>query len=44
MKGVTTIQLRKSVVEELKSIKKYHRETYDEVISELIKVLIKKSV
>jgi len=36
MKDVTTIQLKKSVVRKLKAIKKYPRETYDEVISELI--------
>jgi uncharacterized protein YeeX (DUF496 family) len=34
---VTTIQLKKSVVEELKSIRKYPRETYNETISNLIK-------
>lgn len=36
-KEVTTIQLRKSVVEELKSIKKYPRQTYNEVIMDLVK-------
>jgi len=36
MKDVTTIQLKKSVVRKLKAIKKYPRETYDEVISGLI--------
>ncbi len=35
-KEVTTIQLRKSVVEELKSIKKYPRQTYNEVIMDLV--------
>ena len=34
----TTIQLKKSVVKELKSIRKYPRETYNEIISELIKI------
>ena len=34
---VTTIQLKKSVVKELKSIRKYPRETYNETISNLIK-------
>ncbi len=34
---VTTIQLKKSVVEELKNIRKYPRETYNETISNLIK-------
>ena len=38
MKDVTTIQLKKSVVRKLKAIKKYPRETYDEVISELIEM------
>ncbi|MGD0643599.1 MAG: hypothetical protein ABSA75_01690 [Candidatus Bathyarchaeia archaeon] len=34
---VTTIRLRKSVVKELKNIRKYPRETYDETILNLIK-------
>lgn len=38
MKEVTTIQLKKSVVKELKSIRKYPRETYNEIISNLIKL------
>lgn len=38
MKEVTTIQLKKSVVKELKSIRKYPRETYNEIISDLIKM------
>jgi hypothetical protein len=38
MKEATTIQLKKSVVKELKSIKKYPRETYNETISDLIKI------
>ena len=33
----TTIQLKKSVVKELKAIKKYQRETYNETILNLIK-------
>lgn len=33
----TTIQLKKSLVEELKSIRKHPRETYNETISNLIK-------
>ena len=33
----TTIQLKKSVVKELQSIRKYPRETYNEIISDLIK-------
>ena len=35
---VTTIQLKKSVVRELKSIKRYPRETYNETISNLIRM------
>jgi hypothetical protein len=38
MKDATTIQLKKSVVKELKSIRKYPRETYNETISDLIKI------
>ena len=34
---ITTIQLKKSVVKELKNIRKYPRETYNETISSLIK-------
>jgi hypothetical protein len=36
-KDATTIQLKKSVVKELKNIRKYPRETYNEIISDLIK-------
>jgi predicted nucleic-acid-binding protein len=36
---VTTIQLNKSVVRALKHIKKYPRETYNEVILNLIKTV-----
>ena len=35
---VTTVQLNKSVVRALKRIKRYKRETYNEVILELIKM------
>jgi hypothetical protein len=35
---VTTIQLKKSLVKELKSIRRYPRETYNEIISDLIKL------
>lgn len=35
--AVTTVQLSKSVVAALKRIKKYPRETYNEIISGLIK-------
>jgi hypothetical protein len=38
MKEATTIQLNKSVVKELKNIKKHPRETYNETISGLIKL------
>jgi len=38
MKEATTIQLKKSVVKELRSIRKYPRETYNETISDLIKM------
>jgi hypothetical protein len=38
MKEATTIQLKKSVVKELKSIRKYPRETYNEIICDLIKI------
>ena len=38
MKDATTIQLKKSVVKELKTIRKYPRETYNEIISDLIKI------
>ncbi len=38
MKEATTIQLKKSVVKELKKIRKYPRETYNETISDLIKL------
>jgi predicted nucleic-acid-binding protein len=34
---VTTVQLNKSVVRALKHVKKYPRETYNEVILDLIK-------
>jgi hypothetical protein len=34
---VTTVQLKKSVVKELKEIRKYPRETYNETILNLIK-------
>jgi hypothetical protein len=34
----TTIQLKKTLVKELKSIRKYPRETYNETISNLIKM------
>jgi len=36
MKEVTTIQIRKSTSRRLKEVKRYERETYDEVISHLI--------
>jgi hypothetical protein len=36
LKDVTTVQLRKSVVKELKAIKKYPRQTYNEIITDLV--------
>jgi hypothetical protein len=36
---ITTIQLKKSVLKELKSIKRYPRKTYNETISNLIKIV-----
>ena len=38
MKDATTIQLKKSVVKELKRIRKHPREIYNETISNLIKL------
>ena len=38
LKEATTIQLKKSLVKELKSIRKYPRETYNETISNLIRI------
>jgi len=35
---VTTIQLNKSIVKKLKSIRRYPRETYNETISNIIKM------
>jgi hypothetical protein len=37
MKDTTTVQLRKSVVKELKAIKKYPHQTYNEIIMDLVK-------
>jgi len=37
MENKTTIQLNKSIVESLKQIKQHPRQTYDEIISNLIK-------
>ena len=34
----TTIQLKKSLVKELQSIRKYPRETYNEIITDLLKL------
>jgi hypothetical protein len=36
MKDVTTVQLRRAVVKELKALKKYSRQTYNEVIMDLV--------
>ncbi len=38
MGNTTTIQLDKSVVESLKEVKEYSRQTYNEIIMHLIKV------
>jgi len=38
MKESTTIQLKKSLVKELKSIRKHPRETYNKTISNLIEL------
>jgi len=38
MSNDTTIQLKKSVVKELKAIRRYPRETYNETITDLIKI------
>ena len=38
MSDDTTIQLKKSVVRELKAIRRYPRETYNETITSLIKM------
>ena len=37
-KEATTIQLNKSTVKELKSIRRYPRETYNETIANLIRI------
>ena len=37
-KEATTIQLKRSTIKELKSIRKYPRETYNETITNLIKL------
>ena len=42
MVDVTTIQLNKSVVKEMKEIKEYPRQTYNELITQLVE--FKKSV
>jgi hypothetical protein len=38
MSDVTTVQLKKSLVKELKSIKRYPRQTYEELIEDLIRI------
>ena len=37
-KEATTIQIKRSTIKELKSIRKYPRETYNETITNLIKI------
>ena len=38
MMGVTTVQLNKSVVNSLKGLREYPRQTYNELINQMIKV------
>jgi hypothetical protein len=40
MKNETTIQLKKSVVEMLKSAKEYPRQTYDELVAKMARLFI----
>lgn len=42
MKNVTTIQLQKSAIGELKKLKKYPRQTYNELILSLIETARKR--
>jgi len=37
MKNRSTIQLPKALIEELKQLKRYKRETYEEIIKKLMK-------
>ena len=41
MSDITTIQLEKSVVNDLKKLKKHPRQSYNELISNLIKLTLK---
>ena len=41
MTEITTIQLKKSVVDDLKKLKKHPRQSYNELISNLIKLTLK---
>jgi S-adenosylmethionine:diacylglycerol 3-amino-3-carboxypropyl transferase len=43
MSDVTTVQLSKTVVRALKGIKRYPRETYNDLILDLIKATTRKS-
>ena len=40
MAGVSTIQLKKSVIEDLKKAKEYPRQTYNELLGKMSKIFI----
>lgn len=40
MTGVSTIQLRKNVIEDLKKAKEYPRQTYNELLEKMSKIFI----
>jgi len=40
MTSVTTIQLKKSVIEDLKKAKEYPRQTYNELLEKMSKIFI----
>jgi len=40
MKNVSTIQLNKKVIEQLKEAKEYPRQTYDELLDKMSKIFI----
>ena len=41
MANVSTIQLKKGIIENLNKIKEYPRQTYNELLSKMIKVFVK---
>jgi len=41
MKGISTIQLRKDVIENLKKAKKYPRQSYNELLKEMTEVYLR---